>query len=147
MEGGFIEIGLTEYDPNSGDQFEIDVLRHKQNQEICIYECKGYQPTTEIAKDEIEKWLSRLPKIRNWILDNSNWRRCSEIKFEFWTTGKFSKDSMALLRNRKKTTKKYSIDWKDGSQVFTYVNSINSPHMKKVLNEHYMRHPVTKTLG
>jgi len=146
-EAGYIDIGLTDHDPNSGEQFEIDVLRYQQHQEICIYECKGYQPTNEISEEEIKKWLSKLPKIRNWILANSVWNKCSKIKFEFWTTGKFSQDAKALLDKQKKSTKKYCIDWKDGDQVYTYASSINSPHIKKALNEHYRKHPITKNLS
>lgn len=141
-EGNSIEIGQIETHPETGERAEIDVLRTKGNHELAVYECKGYQPNSEISKEEIEKWLNRnIPIIRASLLEQKRFKNMKMI-FEFWTCGGFSQEAVQLLQKAKDSTRKYSIEWRNGKDVRDYARSLNDSHAIKVLDEHYFKHPL-----
>jgi hypothetical protein len=141
--GGSIDIGLNVVDPKTGGAAEIDVRLVKQR-EIAIYECKGYQPASEVGGDEIEDWLTRqVPRIRGYHKNEQRFRDC-ELTFEFWTCGSFSADALRLLTEAATKTKKYTITWKDGKAVRKFGQRLVAPGIRKILDEHYFDHPVAK---
>jgi len=140
-EGSSIDIGVKV--SNENKTAEIDVRRVKGEHEVALYECKGKQPTTEISEDDIEKWIKdKIPIMRGALLKESRFKE-SKMIFEYWTTGVFSDKALNLLNEHSQKTKKYSIKWKDGKDVLSYARDINSNSMVDVLNQHYIKHPLS----
>jgi hypothetical protein len=142
-EGTSVNIGLLAV-TSKGDKADIDVLSVKGRQKICAYECKGIAPTKEVSKDEVEKWLTKtIPRVYEW-LQNQEIYRGTEVSFEFWTSGMFSSDALAMLQAHKSRTQKYEISWRDGSEVYRYAKKIRSGRVEDLLNEHFLKHPLSE---
>jgi hypothetical protein len=141
IEGGSIDIGTLVRSPKSGQCAEIDVRLVKERQ-VLIYECKGYQPSAVVQKDEIEEWLTkRIPVIHSAHRAENRFSD-SAFRYEFWTSGTFHADAAHLLGTAKAATTKYQIDWKDGAAVSAYAMQIKAPGIRKILDEHYFKHPL-----
>jgi hypothetical protein len=142
-EGNSIDIGIRVRN-SEGKLAEIDVRRVKGDHELAIYECKGYQPSTMISGDAIDLWISKkIPIIRGALLQEDRFRNANMF-FEYWTSGEFSPEAIALLEKKSNKTKKYKISWKNGSDVLNYAREIKSNTMIDTLNQHYTKHPLSK---
>jgi hypothetical protein len=64
------------------------------------------------------------------------------LRHEVWTCGSFHPDALHLLQKAKATTLKYEIDWKDGTGIQEYAKLIKAPGIRKMLDEHYFKHPL-----
>jgi hypothetical protein len=141
-EGNTIDIGKQIVTPD-GDRAEIDVLRVKEDQEVAIYECKGHAPSHTISVGTIRTWLMEtVPRIRRWLLGEERFRRCS-VEFSYWTTGHFEDAALTMLQEASEATRKYKITWRTGKEVREYAKLVGSPHILKILDEHYTAHPLT----
>jgi hypothetical protein len=141
LEGGSVAIGLIVTDLKNGKRAEIDIRLVKQRV-VKVYECKGYQPTSAIRRPEIENWLTEKVPIIYSALKQDDQFSNAEITFEFWTSGSFDTESLELLRTAKASTRKYTIDWKAGTDVHKYAQGLAAPGLRKMLNEHYFNHPL-----
>lgn len=142
-EGTSIDIGVKVKD-HLGNKAEIDVQRVKGDHEVAIYECKGIQPSSKITYDEIDLWLSKkIQIIRRSLLQQERFKKANMI-FEYWISGEFSSDAVELLEKAKAGTEKYKIRWKNGSSVLKYAKKIKLNTMVDVLNQHYLKHPLSK---
>jgi hypothetical protein len=141
VEGGSIDIGALVRSPKTGQQAEIDV-RLVSEKRLCIYECKGYQPSSVVLPGEIDEWLTkRIPTI--YAAHRSEERFSdSKLRFEFWTCGTIHPDATRSLQKAKSSTTKYQIEWKDGAEVREYANNMKAPGIRKILDEHYFKHPL-----
>jgi Holliday junction resolvase len=130
-----ISVGELRRDPQSGGVAEVDVLAIKGNDVIAI-ECKGYV-TNEVALDEVEKWLTTsVPRIRGSLLSEKLYQQ-KDIEYEFWTTSKFSSDALNFLRQKKQEIKKYTINWREGSDLMNFSKKIKSDYASRLLREQY----------
>ncbi|WP_320170510.1 hypothetical protein [Maridesulfovibrio sp.] len=140
LEAGSIDLGIQVYDNINGKNAEVDVRLVKER-DVIIYECKGYQPSSKVSFDEINEWITKkIPTIYSATRQES--RFDGTIRFEFWTCGKFHADAIELLAKTKSSVKKYELDWKDGSQVKKYSSRIRASGIKRILNEHFFKHPL-----
>ena len=139
VEGGSIDIGVLVTDPRTGQKAEIDVRLVKERT-VIVYECKGYQPSSTIRKDEIEEWLSKRIAIINATQRYEQRFDGCEFRFEYWTCGTFDEEAVAQLEAASIRTRKYAIGWKDGAAVREYAKAIKAPGIRKILNEHYFEH-------
>lgn len=141
LEGGSVDLGLIVTDIKNGKRAEIDVRLIKQRQ-IKVYECKGYQPESMVPLKEIEQWLrEKIPTIYSALRQQEQFSGAT-IGFEFWTCGWIDEEALKCLREAQTTTRKYTIDWKTGADVRSYVQGMASPGLKRILNEHYFNHPM-----
>jgi len=141
IESGSIDIGVLVRSPKDGRFAEIDVRLVKERQ-VLIYECKGYQPSSIVQKEEIEEWLTdRIPVIRSAHHAEDRFSD-SSFRFEFWTCGSFHSDAVQMLQKAKADTKKYQIEWKDGPSVRKYADQIKASGIRKMLDDHYFKHPL-----
>ena len=141
-EGNFIEIGWLVKDPQTGKSAEIDVLRIKENQQTWVYECKAHQPTERVTKDMVESWFNdRVPFIYKTLRKDKRHQK-NDFGFEYWTCGTFNSEAEAYLKSL--NTKKYTVGWKDGTDVKDYARKINNKSIMDTLNEHYFKHPVSQ---
>lgn len=143
LVGGSIDIGISVTDPKTGDNAEIDVRLVKQR-DLTFYECKGYQPSSQLRVDEIEDWLMRrIPRIVSYHRNEDRFRG-GGMTFEFWTCGTFSIDALRMLSGAAAKTKKYKIAWKDGQAVRAFARRMAAPGIVRILDEHYFNHPLAK---
>jgi hypothetical protein len=68
-----------------------------------------------------------------------------QIHFEFWTSGGFTSEAIALLEQAKAKTKRYGIHYASGPDIRKYVAETNASGLLKTLDEHYFNHPLTRT--
>lgn len=142
--GGSIDIGLRVKN-NLGFKAEIDVLRAK-GAEVRCYECKGYQPNHLIDAPELKRWLEeKVPGIYQVLRAQERFAAPVQIHFEFWTSGGFTLDAIALLEAAKAKTKRYGIHYLAGADVRKLVAGVNAAGLVKTLDEHYFNHPLTRT--
>lgn len=141
VEGGSIDIGSLLRCPKTGQRAEIDVRLVKEK-EVRVYECKGYQPSSVVGVEEIEEWLKKRIPVINGAHRGEERFSDSTLRFEFWTCGTFHSDATAILQKAKVTTKKYEIGWKDGTAMADYSKKIKAPGIRKILDEHYFKHPL-----
>jgi hypothetical protein len=148
-ESGSIDIGMTIDNPDvQGRVLEIDVFlvkgRPGNSYEVKIYECKGKLAGTKVDVDEVKKWVEeRVPTIRKWAITQPRFSS-SKMTFEFWTTTTFTKEAIEYLESAQSRIKLYNISWKDGGGVASYVRGIKADSLLKTLNEHYLKHPISK---
>jgi hypothetical protein len=141
LEGGMVNIGVLVQEVEEGRQAEIDVRLVKER-EIVIYECKGYQPSSQVRAEEIGGWLGKkVSTIYKAARQERRFDGCS-VRFEFWTCGVFDAEALEILRDAKRKTVKYQFAWKDGHAIREYANGIKAPGIAKILNEHYFKHPL-----
>ncbi len=141
-EGNSIDIGVKVKN-SKGKSAEIDIRRVKGDHQLALYECKGYQPSTQISVDDIDLWLSKkVPIIRGALLQEERFKN-SNMLFEYWTSGEFSPEAIELLKKKKNTTRKYEIRWKNGGDILNYAREIKSNTMVDILNQHYSKHPLS----
>ena len=130
VEGGSIDIGVLVTNPRTGQKAEIDVRLVKERT-VIVYECKGYQPSSTIRKDEIEEWLSKRIGIINATQRYEQRFDGCEFRFEYWTCGSFDEEAIAQLEAASIRTRKYAIGWKDGAAVREYAKAIKAPEIRK----------------
>ena len=141
IEGGSIDIGVLVTDLQNSCRAEVDV-RLVREKVVKIYECKGYQPSNLVSETEVEDWLKKkVPTIYNAHAHEPRFQDC-RLKFEFWTCGGYHEKAIEKLKVAQHRTRKYDIDWKDGLQVHRYLAQLKSPGIRKIFNEHYLKHPL-----
>jgi len=142
IEGGQVDVGvmLTDKDHNRA---EVDVLLTKERV-VRIYECKGYQPTSKVSLQEVELWVKKKVPTIHAALRGQDRFSSARISFEFWTCGDFEEEAVALLEAASQSTNKYRIAWKNRASVRAYVAELTAPGLRKILDEHYMNHPIAR---
>ncbi|ODA93070.1 hypothetical protein BFX40_09250 [Mesorhizobium sp. SEMIA 3007] len=141
-DGGSIDIGRR-VASSDGFKAEIDVLRVKSH-ESWVYECKGYQPDHMIGGGEVKEWLEKkVPGIYA-TLRGQEGHASKAIHFEFWTTGGFSAEAVAILDEAAKRTRRYTVGYLAGPGVRSYVAKLQVPGLTKMLDEHYFNHPISR---
>jgi hypothetical protein len=116
-----------------GKKKEIDLKAINNNNEIKIIECKATR--YEIDIDYTKKWIKeKIPFINKW-LKNHDFYRNRKIIHEIWSTGGFSEDSLKLLRESKKSTKKYQINYYDYNDMYDLFEK--DKKLRKILYDNY----------
>ena len=65
----------------------------------CI-ECKGKEPGGQLGEDEVRTWLRKIGIVRAWLSAHANYRE-AQHSFELWTSGTFTAEALALLKDEK----------------------------------------------
>ncbi|WP_202352174.1 hypothetical protein [Mesorhizobium sp. 113-1-2] len=141
-DGGSIDIGRR-FASSDGFKAEIDVLRVKSH-ESWVYECKGYQPDHMIGAGEVKEWLEKKVPGVYAALRSHDGHASKAIHFEFWTTGSFTAEAVALLDEASKRTRRYTIGYLAGPGVRSYVAKLQVSGLTKMLDEHYFNHPISR---
>lgn len=143
----WVEIGRKIRDPKM-QEAEIDVLGLDKRKRVFAIECKARRPGGYVDVDVVQDWLRRqVPRIRGWFNSQDDYRYPAEHHFEIWTNGTFSHQALELLRTQKKQIGKYSVDFRDGSEVLEYAKSIGAKHIVDTLNEHFMQSSTVEYLN
>ncbi|MBR1442965.1 MAG: hypothetical protein IJ583_05460, partial [Firmicutes bacterium] len=133
IHGGYVEINKKFYEKNL-TLAEVDVMCVVGNSEILIIECKAYKNL--IDEKFIEEWNNKISKTYNW-LRKQNENNDKKITFEYWTTSDFTEEAQKLLAEKSSITKKYTINWKNRSEILNFLKIHNLSEQCKILNEYY----------
>jgi hypothetical protein len=68
----------------------------------------------------------------------------AEIHFQFWTTGNFKSEAVLFLEEAQLRLRRYKVGYKVESQVRSYVATLQSASLTKMLDEHYFNHPISR---
>lgn len=145
IEDGYLLTGQTRKDYSSGRSAEIDVLLNRPDGiPVLVIECKSKIPGARVTRDEVEKWYSdRVPLIYN-ILSADPRFIDRTFQFELWSNGPFDAKALEWLTSKDTEFGAYSVGWKDGEMLKEYAKEASSGTIRKMLNEHYFLHPLTK---
>ncbi len=129
-----LDIGKRVPVTDSNRTREIDVLARNEN-EICIVECKGYNYPVDV--EYIEIYLSeKIKEIRGWLaIAHSDKRH----RFEIWSTGGYTKEALVLLKKTKDKVRKFDFDYLDQNDIKERANKLNSEKFKEILRDYYLK--------
>lgn len=133
IHGGYVETNKKFYE-NNLTLAEVDVMCVVGNSEIVIIECKAYNSL--IDEKLIDEWLPKIAKAFSWLQkqrENCN----KKITFEYWTTSDFTVEAQKVLAMKKSITRKFTINWKNRSEILNFFRKHNLSEQCKILNEYY----------
>jgi hypothetical protein len=144
VEGGFLRAGEKWTDYETGRKAEIDVLLDRpEGQSVLIIECKSKIPGSRLSLAEAQKWRTdRVPLIYK-VLRNDGRFGNRPLTFELWTNGPVDEDVRGWLAGHP-SSPDYATAWRDGEAVKDYVDEAKTPSIRKIMNEHYFRHPLAR---
>jgi hypothetical protein len=138
-----IGVGKQLRDARTTKRAESDVLASK-NGESHYLACEAKGITSPVHKADVEHWLTeQVPVIRAALLQRTTTGPPSNMAFEFWTTSRFSPESVTALRLAAKKTRGYKIDWHDGEQILGLAKRSNDTYIVKLLNDFFLRNSAT----
>ena len=143
--GGRTNLGVLHTHRRQGTKAEIDVLCAGNGNAVYTIECKGKTPGGTVSVREVERWLRKLPIIRDYVTNHPDLRECDQTH-ALWTTGRFEAGALARLKQEKPHRAKRPIEWKDGEAVRAIALQLNIKPISDALREHFLKHPV-KTLS
>jgi hypothetical protein len=121
------------------DAAEIDVQAVVENHCVHFIECKGISPNSFVDADEVERWLhKRIPTIREWALQNPEFRRLP-MSFELWSTGDLTPETRAAVEQARRDTRKYEIRWRGPAEIEELTESTRDQALLKVMRQHFLR--------
>jgi hypothetical protein len=136
LEPGYLELGVAI--PNT----DIDVLLTNKDVSGLAIECKGKLSTSIDSESDIEHWLNHvIPHTRQWMRGHDG-LRSARLRFEYWTTGRFAPEALALLEKNRNEIKRFDIDWKDGEAVRRCVAGVKAQFLTDVLRDHFTKTPI-----
>ena len=125
----------------NGNAAEVDVVAVKSNRSVHFIECKGYQPSGTIPDSYIERWLGQtVPLVRKQALSHPDWR-CLEHHFEFWTTGRLTKEAQDKLAEAKATRIKYTLKYRCASDICALAEETKDQTLIKTLRQFFLDDP------
>lgn len=144
VEGGFLRTGEIWREPGTGKPAEVDVLLDRPDGKgALIIECKSKIPGSRVGMVEVQRWRDdRVPLLFKALRADSRFSS-SPLTFEIWTNGPIGSDAIDWL-SRYPTTEEYTVAWKDGPALKTYVDKARSPSIRNVLRDHYFKHPLAR---
>lgn len=136
-----IDMGVRARHPKTGQPVDIDVFKvtHQMTSLTCI-ECKGKEPGGQFDDENIREWLRKVAVMRAWLTTHVNYRE-AQHRFEIWTSGTFTSDAIAMLKDEQAKRLTAPIDWKDGESVLALAAAGKEKSMVDAFQQHFMRHP------
>jgi len=136
-----IDMGVTARHPKTGQKVDIDVFKitHQMTSLTCI-ECKGKEAGGQLDEEDVRTWLHKVAVMRAWLSTHANYRE-AQHRFELWTSGTFTNEARALLKDEQAKRLKAPIDWKDGEAVLGLAAAGKEKSMVDAFRQHFMRHP------
>ena len=142
--GGTIKIGVLHTHSETGKSADLDVVCDAPGKKVHVIECKGKGPGVTVSLAEVEGWLGKLPVMQDYVASESDLRG-RERNYAFWTTGRLEADARARLEQEQERRIKNPISWKEGKDVREMVARLQLKAIGDALNEHFFRHPLSRT--
>ncbi len=121
---------------------EVDVFVEVGSTEIVFVECKGHLPTGEVDNAEVEKWLmKRIPVLRDFAKHEEGYAKLKQT-FQLWTNATISPESKALIQQENEKTKRYSITYREGSDLLTMIKESGNQSLLRTFKQHFSNHPL-----
>lgn len=92
-----------------GKPVEVDVWGLDRPHPLRFFECKGREPGSEIADEEIDRWLERrIPAIRHYLTQSAALDDSGPVRpaFELWITGRLSELSSKRIDRTREANKR-----------------------------------------
>lgn len=142
FESPWIDVGVKHTNSSSGKRVEMDLVCTAQHTARVI-ECKGLSPNGTVTLDDVEKWLEKLPTIREFLSIKFSSNRNYDTSYELWTTGQFDTDALDKLKHEKCVRVKHSIEFRDGAQLRKLAVEKRLTRVVHALDEHFLKHPLS----
>ena len=139
--GGRTDLRVIHTHRRSGAKAEIDVLCAKNGNEAYLIECKSKIPGGTVSLEEVERWLSKLPIMADYVASRPDLREYKQT-YAFWTTGVFEPDAIAKLTYEQEQRTKRPIEWKDGEAVLAVASQLKLKSISDALRVHFLKHPL-----
>ena len=123
--------------------FEIDVFSYAA-QEVRLIECKGYAPTNKVDAEEVGEWIRTKARRLHKHFRAQDAYQNRQFHFEFWTSGDFTAEALALAGTVSGETDRYKVSLVNGKEVRKRISKVNAKGLGKVFDEHYAKHPLAK---
>ncbi|MBQ24862.1 MAG: hypothetical protein CL546_07965 [Alcanivorax sp.] len=116
---------------------EVDVWELKSGVVARAIECKGINPSGYVDEKEIDVWLrKRIIRVREY-LDSIGWNG-PKPRFELWTSGRLTDDSLERIKNTREANKnKFEIVAFDSMSVFGKIRKYNDKSLMAVYANNY----------
>jgi len=121
---------------------EVDVWEVKDGIVARFIECKGMEPGGRVDDDEIEKWLNtRIRRARHYLEHQIRWKGPLP-KFELWTSGALSSESLEIIANTKRANdRKFELNVIGPEEIRTLARSVGDRALLAVLENHFLPRP------
>ncbi|MBF0598324.1 PDDEXK family nuclease [Faecalibacter rhinopitheci] len=121
----------------NGSFKDIDVYAVFQ-EKLIVCECKAYKAKIDLKK--IEDWISnKIPFIYKSIKQNDNDKT---IIFEFWSTSGFTDEAINLLEDKKKSLKKYEINYYSEKDILIKAETSKTKKITEIMKEYFVNQNV-----
>lgn len=147
VEGGYLKTGQKVKDLETNKEAEIDVQIDRDAERGFLFvECKAKNPSARVSEKEVKRWYSdRVPLIQK--IKNTGYKEVERpFHYEIWTNGIFADSALKWLKQQPKQCDGYTIDWKDGAALKLYADKAKNASLRKMLNEHYFKNPLTTVM-
>ena len=127
---------------SDGARAEVDVFVEVGSTEIVFIECKGHLPTGQVDDTEIEKWLmKRIPVLRDFAKHEEGYAKLKQT-YELWTNATISPASKASIKQENEKTNRYSITYREGSDLQEMIKESGNQSLLKTYKQHFSNHPL-----
>ena len=128
----------------TGVKVEVDVVAIVNHRAVHFIECKGYQPVGLVDFDFINTWIEKkIPIVYQEARAHYEWKNY-DITFEIWTTGKFSDEALARLKEAQDQIRstKYTVVQRDAPALLELAKSTRDSRLIDTLKQHFFDHPL-----
>ena len=134
--GGSIDFGVLHTHRANGKKADLDVVCVTDQNAVHVIECKGKSPGGTVSLEEVNKWLGKLPIMKDYVAGREHLRERDQT-YEFWTTGAFEADALAKLKFEQANRTKRPIAWKDGEAVRKISAKLKLKTIGDALDQHF----------
>lgn len=136
------QLQLNQTCEGSDGKAEVDVWEVKDGVVARFIECKGMEPGSPVDDQEVERWLNtRIPRVRHHLEHQMRWKG-PRPKFELWTSGVLSAQSLALISDTKRANaRKFDLDVIGPEEIRSRARSVGDKPLLTVLENHFLRRP------
>lgn len=124
---------------DDGADAEVDVWVTTPNQDVRFIECKGRQPGSVVADEEITDWLTkRIIRVRQHIQRTLDWKP-TKITFELWVTGELSDAVLERIeKTRAANASKFELVIRRPEDIRSVVSTTHDQGLLKTFEQHFL---------
>ena len=138
--GGSIDLGVLHAHRETGKRTDLDVVCVDKSS-VQVIECKGKSPGGTVSLEEVDRWLHKIPIMRDYVASRDHLRERNQ-RYVLWTTGKFEEDAALRLDEERAKRTRHPIEWKDGKAIRELAAQYRLRAIRDALDQHYLRHPI-----
>lgn len=137
-----IELGKKLKSTTDNKKYDADIMVTKPYETLVI-ECKSGYPNTQLAHEQVERWLhEQVPNMYRTLSNEGGSNKT--FRFELWSTKTLKHESIELIQKVSNQTKKYHVDFKISDDIRHEVSESNRPELINLLDQHFLKHPLNE---